>query len=198
MADRDIDIAVDRMGHDRMQDDIDAHGGELPGCLGKPDIIAVEDAEFADAIDIESEEFLACLNPLLQWQERKHLAIASDNLAFRIEDRSGVVDGAVAALIHGAVDDPDTVMVRDVAERILRGAGQWLRILQQWPIASEFGEHDQLHPGKQMHGQIDALAHGINIGTVTQLHLNAGNGKRRHARLTSLKNSLRNVIEFPA
>jgi hypothetical protein len=33
-----------------------------------------------------------------------------------------------------------------------------------------------------MHGQIDALAHGINIGAVTQLHLNAGNGKRHHIR----------------
>jgi hypothetical protein len=33
-----------------------------------------------------------------------------------------------------------------------------------------------------MHGQIDAVPHGLQVRTVSQEHLDAGNGKRLHER----------------
>jgi hypothetical protein len=32
-----------------------------------------------------------------------------------------------------------------------------------------------------MHGQVDAMAHGVEIRPVAKLHLDAGDCKRRHA-----------------
>jgi len=182
VADGDIDVAVDRMRHYRMQDDIDAHRRELARRLRKPDVVAIEDAELADAFDIEGEELIPGLDALLQRQEWEHLAVASDNLAFGIDDRSRIVDAAFAALIHGTVYEPDAMMASHLAERIFGCARQRLGMLQERPITGEFREHHHLHPGEQMHCQIDALAHGLDIGAVAQLHLDSGNGKWRHDR----------------
>jgi hypothetical protein len=34
-----------------------------------------------------------------------------------------------------------------------------------------------------MHGQVKALAHGVYIGTMAEIHLNASDGKRLHWRV---------------
>src|SRR5439155_22671364 len=49
VADRDIDVAGDRVGHDRMDDEVDTERSELARCFGKPDVVAIENATLACA-----------------------------------------------------------------------------------------------------------------------------------------------------
>ncbi len=180
MADGDIHIAVNRMGHHRMEDHLNPHGGELPRSFRKPDVIAVQHPELANALNIKSQEFASRLNPLLQRAERKHLAVAPDDLALRIDHRGGVENAALAPLIHGAVHQPDAVMPRHLLEIRLHRSGKRLGMLQKRAEGREFRKHHHLHPRVEMHGQVQPLPHGKDIGAVVQVHLNAGNGKWFH------------------
>ena len=156
--------------------------GELAGGLRKPDVVAIEKAELADALDVPGEELIARLNALLKRQEGKHLAITPDDVAFRIDDGCGVVDLAVAALIHRAVDEPDLVMARHVLERLLGLAGERLGMLEERAINREFGEHHHLNPWIEMHGEVEPVAHGLDIRAMMEIHLDAGDGKWGHER----------------
>jgi ribosomal silencing factor RsfS len=49
------------------------------------------------------------------------------------------------------------------------------------PEGRQFAEHHHLNPGVQMHQQIQALAHGLDVIVRGDRHLNAGDGKRCHS-----------------
>ena len=180
MADGNVHIAVNGVRHHRMENDFDAHGSELPRRFRKPDVIAVQHPELADTFNIESQEFASRLHPLLQRAEWEHLAIAPDDLALRIDHRGGVENPALAPLIHGAIHQPDAMMPRHVLEIRLHCSGKRLGMLQERAKGGKLRKHDHLYPWIEMHGEIQPLPHGQDIGAMVQVHLDAGNGKWFH------------------
>ncbi len=72
------------------------------------------------------------------------------------------------------------MVLRDGLELFFGAARQRLGVVQQGPEDSEFRKHDHLHPRIQMHGEIDPLAHMIQVGTVSQEHLDTGDREWRH------------------
>ena len=142
------------------------------------------------SFDIEDEELVPRLHPLFDRREGKHLAIAADDLGFGIDDRGGVANAAVTPLVHGAVDQPDAVMAGNGLKVFFRRAGQRLGMLQKRPVDGEFREQHHLHPGVQMHGQIDAMAHGVEIRAMAEMHLDTGDCKWRHDHLSFLSGKI--------
>ena len=79
--DRQFEVAVDGVGHGRVQDHLGAHPGQRPRRLREPHVVADRDAEPADLRHVEHHEFRAGRDALLVGQEREHLAVARDDLA---------------------------------------------------------------------------------------------------------------------
>ena len=74
-----VDVAVDGVGHDRVQDHLGPHRGHGARGLGEPQVVAVEHREPADLGHVEHAELVARGDPLLERREGEHLAVAGDN-----------------------------------------------------------------------------------------------------------------------
>src|SRR5262245_620367 len=57
-------------------------------------------------------------------------------------------------------------------------------MVQERPEAGELREQHHVHPWIVVHGDLNALLHGLEVAGILEIHLNAGNGVWRHVILT--------------
>ena len=183
LGDVDVDVAVDGVGHHRVQDHLRPHGGDRAHRLREPDVVAVEDGEPAGVRHVEDAELVAGGHPLLERQEREHLAVAGDDIALRVDHRGGVVDAAVTILVERARDQPHAELGRHRAQLLLGRPGQTLRPGEAGAEHAQLAEHHHLHPGIEMVEQPQAVAHRLEIVAVAHEELHAGDRERCHGLL---------------
>jgi hypothetical protein len=75
------------------------------------------------------------------------------------------------------------MLARHLLELFLGGSRQALRVVQGGAEGRELAQQHHLHPRIVMHQQFQALADAIDISLRQDVHLNACDGERGHAKL---------------
>ena len=175
-----IDVAVDGVGHHRVEDHLRPHRRHGARRLREPEVVAIEHGELADVRHLEDAELVAGRHPLLERGEGEHLAVAGDHLAVGVDYRRGVVNPPVAALVQRARHQPQVELARHGTQGILGRPGQPLGALQAGAEHAQLAEHRHLHPRIEVHHDLQPVAHGLEIVAVMKVHLHPGDRERRH------------------
>jgi hypothetical protein len=75
------------------------------------------------------------------------------------------------------------VLAGKLLQHLLGRAGQRLGMVQERPEAGELREQHHVHPRIVVHGDLNALLHGLEVAGILEIHLNAGNGVWHHVVL---------------
>ena len=191
--DGELDAAVDGAGQHRMQQHLDAGGDQAPRGLRKPDIVADGKPEAADLGHVEDAEFRALRHVMLVRVEGKHLAVAPDHLARRVDDAGRIIDPAILGTLE--TSSPESARCRSATppRKTLPSAsfGRGSAVLVSGPKGASSLNRHHLHPGKACHHQIDSMQDRLDIAVHrTDRHLNAGNGEGRHAVISQVARSV--------
>jgi hypothetical protein len=177
---RDLRLPVDRAGQARVQDHFRTHAGEGAQRFREPHVVAVRDAEAADAGDVEDDEIAARRGVLLVRVPGKELAITSDHRAFGIDHRDGVVDLPAGRLEHRTGDQPDAVTPGDPAETVFARTRHRFGHPGARAAGIQFrGEH-HVQPRKPPQRGVDFGLHEVRVVAVLAFELQPGDCDSAH------------------